>query len=210
MSIGKRLFAFMYHNFLSSQGHIDLSDDFTREVRVPLLAKAQGDVLEIGAGDGANLPYYPDGVSLTLLDPNPYLLRHAPEVAARRGFEVETELAYAEALPFPDAHFDTVVTTHVLCSVRDQARALAEIRRVIRPGGLFLFLEHVAARPETFTYRVQHVINPAWKLVGDGCHLTRNTATAIQDAGFSRVELRAFEADGLGIVSPHIVGQAVR
>ena len=209
MGIGKRFFALFYHNVLSSRGHPDLTDEFTREIRMPLLAQAAGEVLEIGAGDGANLPYFPPEVHLTLLDPNPYLLKHVPAVAERLDRDnYQTELAYAEELPFAAEHFDTVVTTHVLCSVRDQARVLTEIKRVLKPGGLFLFLEHVSAQPGTGTYRVQHTINPAWKFVGDGCHLTRDTAAVIEAAGFSTLDIRSFKADGLSIVSPHIVGQA--
>ncbi len=209
-SIGKRLFAWMYHNLLSSRGHPDLTDSFTREIRAPLLAKAQGKVLEIGAGDGANLPFFPPDVELTLLEPNPYLIRHLPNVAKRLGItRYVTAVAYAENMPFGDGEFDTVVSTHVMCSVSDQGRVLAEIRRVLKPGGRFLFLEHVSAEPGTLTFRLQHAINPAWKVVGDGCHLTRDTAAMIRAAGFSHVEVTSFRAEAPGIVSPHIVGVAV-
>ncbi|MFS8641096.1 MAG: class I SAM-dependent methyltransferase [Symbiobacteriaceae bacterium] len=126
----KRAFAWCYHHLLSRQGEPDFSDPFTREVRAPLLAQARGDVLEIGAGTGGNLPFYPPGVRLTLLEPNPYMIRyldgnctaHAADCAAI----VE---GIGERLPFPANSFDTVLTTHVLCSVRDQSEVLAEVRR---------------------------------------------------------------------------------
>lgn len=209
MGIYRRLFAWMYHNLLNGRGRPDLSDPLSRDVRAPLLGQARGDVLEIGAGDGGNLPLYPRGVSLTLLEPNPYMIAYLKQ--ACQAHDVKCALiveGYGEQLPFPDHAFDTVVVTHVLCSVRDQARVLAEIRRVLRPQGMFLFLEHVAAPPQTFVYRLQHLINPAWKLVGEGCHLTRDTGTAIQAAGFSEVQINSFEAGFPAFVSPHVWGIA--
>ena len=210
MSPGKRLFAWMYHTFLSDTGRPNPEDAFTREVRAPLLAQARGKVLEIGAGDGGNLSLYPNGVRLTLLDINPYMLRYLRETAEQMGIEGYRLIqARAERLPFSDGAFDTVVSTHVLCSVESQPGALAEIRRVLRPGGRFLFLEHVAAPPATFTYRVQHLINPAWRAVGDGCHLTRNTGDAIRAAGFHEVEIIPLSVEAPAIVSPHILGSAI-
>lgn len=210
MTIYKRLFAWMYHNLLNGRGKPDLSDPLSREIRVPLLKQARGDVLEIGAGDGGNLPLYPNEVSsLTLLEPNPYMITYLKQ--ACRAYEAKCALiveGYGEQLPFPDRSFDTVVATHVLCSVKSQARVLDEIKRILRPQGLFLFLEHVAAPPQTFVYRLQHLLNPAWKLVGEGCHLTRDTGAAIQAAGFREVEINPFEAGFPAIVSPHVWGVA--
>lgn len=208
MSLGKRLFAWMYHYLLSNRGHPDPDDPLTRDVRIPLLTQATGDVLEIGAGDGGNLTLYPPEIRLTLLEPNPYLRGYLEQACAahRRGCAVVDGVG--EALPFPDASFDTVVTTHVLCSVHDQARVLGEVRRVLRPGGRFLFMEHVAAHPGTRTYRLQRTINPLWKTVGDGCHLTRDTGATIRAAGFDRVEISAFEGSLPSVVSPHVSGVA--
>ncbi len=210
MTIRKQLFAWMYHNLLSDQGSPDMSDPLTRDVRAPLLAQASGRVLEIGAGDGANLPLYPPGVHLTFLEPNPHLHPHLDRVCAEQHVICDDIVeAPAEAIPFPDDHFDTVVSVHVLCSVADQALALAEIRRVLRPGGLFLFLEHVTAPPRTSTYRMQRIVNPLWKTVGDGCHLTRDTGAAIRAAGFEIVEMSTFDTETFpAIVSPHIAGSA--
>ncbi len=210
MTIGKRLFAWMYHHLLSDKGSPNMSDPLTRDVRAPLLARSAGSVLEIGAGDGANLPLYPPGIRLTFLEPNPHLHPHLDRVCAGQRVICDAIIeASAEDIPFPDSHFDTVVSIHVLCSVADQSRALAEIRRVLRPGGLFLFLEHVSAPPRTPTYRMQRIVNPLWKTVGDGCHLTRDTGAAIRAAGFAIVEIDTFEtATFPAIVSPHITGSA--
>ena len=206
MSLRKWLFGWMYHNLLTGRDGPNMDDPFTRDVRAPLLADAAGDVLEIGAGNGANLALYPTGVRVTVLEPNAYLRRHLAE--ACDGQCVEVVDGVGESLPFPPESFDTVLTTHVLCSVSDQAAVLAEVRRVLRPGGQFLFLEHVAAEPGSAAARAQRVFNPLWKAVGDGCHLTRDTGGAIRAAGFRDVTLREFEIDAPGIVASHIAGRA--
>lgn len=209
MSLRKRWFAWVYHTFVSRTGTPDFADTLTRDVRAPLLAQAQGRVLEIGAGDGANLPFYPADVQVTLLEPNPYLLTYVKDELPDVRCTVEGSVrGWGERLPFGTAHFDTVVTTHVLCSVRDQGRVLAEIRRVLRPGGRFLFLEHVAAPPRSLTLVVQRALNPAWSALGDGCHLTQQTSLSIEAAGFRSVDMRFFRAPYPSFVSPHIVGVA--
>ncbi|MEJ7584387.1 MAG: class I SAM-dependent methyltransferase [Acidimicrobiales bacterium] len=108
----------------------------------------------------------------------------APARSTRPSVEVSVERASADALPFPDASFDTVVATLVLCSVPDQPAALAELRRVLRPGGALVFLEHVAAEDRPKRLRWQRRIEPVWKRLAGGCHLTRVTADAIVAAGF--------------------------
>ncbi|MCL4238488.1 MAG: methyltransferase domain-containing protein [Anaerolineae bacterium] len=209
MTLRKRLFAWMYHTLLSRRGMPDFSDALTRNERAPLLKRAQGDVLEIGAGDGVNLALYPAGVRVTLLEPNRYLLRYMGDGTARAPCAVTGAVCgRGERLPFGAGSFDTVVTMHVLCSVHDQEAVLAEIQRVLRPGGQFLFLEHVAASPRSATLRAQRAINPAWSMVGDGCQLTRRTGAAIYAAGFRVVELREFDAPYPAIVRPHISGVA--
>jgi SAM-dependent methyltransferase len=210
MRIGKRLFAWLYNTCLSPADIPDPADSFAQEIRAPLVSRAAGDVLEIGAGDGGNLPYLSPDVRPTLLDANPYMLRYLRERAARLNLPAYRALvAGAERLPFPSASFDTVLSVHVLCSVADQARALDEIRRVLRPGGAFLFLEHVAAPRHTSAYRWQRVVNPAWRVVGDGCHLTRDTGAAIRAAGFREVTIDDLEVPSILITSPHIVGWAL-
>jgi ubiquinone/menaquinone biosynthesis C-methylase UbiE len=207
MSLRKRLFAWLFHRFLG--GLPDEADPLIREIRRPLIAQARGDVLEIGAGDGANLLLYAPDVRLTLLDPNPYLLRHIPPLTAQLGHATSPlVVGVAERLPFPAARFDTIVSTHVLCSVRDLEQALAEIRRVLRPRGRFLFLEHVAASPDTSTFRLQRVINPVWRTVGDGCNLTRDIGHVITTTGFRAVKLHTYQADYPAFVSPHVFGTA--
>jgi SAM-dependent methyltransferase len=210
MRIGKRLFAWMYNTYLSPADEPDPADSFAQEIRAPLIGRAVGDVLEIGAGDGGNLPYIPEGVRLTLLDANPYMLRYLQARAARLNLAACRALvAGAERMPFPSDSFDTVLSVHVLCSVADQGSALGEIRRVLRPGGTFLFLEHVAAPPHTNAYRWQRVVNPAWQMIGDGCQLTRDTGAAIRAAGFREVTIDDLQVPGGAVASPHIVGWAM-
>ena len=206
----KRPFAWLYHTLLSGGGQAQRGDLVARELCAPLLAQARGDVLEIGAGDGATLPFYSAAVRLTLLEPNPYLLAYLCTAARRLGRAADFIRAEAEAMPFPDGRFDTIVAVHVLCSVRDQPRTLAEIRRVLRSGGRFLFLEHVAAPPGTLTFAVQRLMDPVWRRVGDGCRLTRDTAGAIHAAGFREVVMESHRVGALPIVAPHIVGWSER
>jgi ubiquinone/menaquinone biosynthesis C-methylase UbiE len=159
--------------------------------RRELLADASGSVLEVGAGTGANLADYPEVERLTLTEPDGAMRRRLAPRAAEAPFPVELEGAPAEALPAADRSVDTVVSTLVLCSVDDPDRALAEMRRVLRPGGRFLFLEHV--RGEGGTGRLQDRLVPLWRRMFGGCHPNRRTVDAIRRAGFGVVQLRELQ-----------------
>ena len=186
--------------------------------RAELLSAAGGEVLEIGAGTGANLPHYRAQVErLVMAEPDRFMMRklegRLAALSARTGqdsLRVERVRAGAESLPFADASFDFVVTTLVLCSVVDLDRSLAELRRVLRPGGRLLFLEHVAAgedRPDRLTW--QRRIEPVWRRVAGNCHLTRTTGRAIERAGFELGEVkRESVRKALPWVRPSIRGWA--
>jgi ubiquinone/menaquinone biosynthesis C-methylase UbiE len=155
----------------------------------PLIAgEARGRVLEIGAGTGVNFLYYQAAESIVAAEPDPFMLRRAETRAERLGLHVEFCQCPAEALPFPDSSFDTVVSTLVLCTVPDPARSLAEFRRVLKPTGTFRFIEHV--RAHGLLARVQDFVTPAWRWIGAGCHPNRQTAQNIARAGFDIVELQ--------------------
>ncbi|WP_448586407.1 class I SAM-dependent methyltransferase [Thermaurantiacus sp.] len=154
------------------------------ERRARVVPGARGEVLELGAGGGLNLALYdPTRVTRVVgIDPNAKLRA----MALARAAPVPTEIVdgVAECLPFAAASFDTVVATLTLCSVADHARALAEAARVLKPGGQFLFLEHGAA-PDPSVARWQRRLEPVWRRIAGGCHLTRPVAAAIAAAGFT-------------------------
>lgn len=153
--------------------------------RAKVVPLAQGKVLELGAGGGINFQLYdPARVSTVQgVDPSPGLLKRAREAAHAEGIEFDIAEGVAENLPFDDDSFDTVLATFTLCSVQDQMQSLAEARRVLRPGGKMLFLEHGAA-PDAKAAKWQRRIEPVWKPIAGGCHLTRPITSAIAQAGF--------------------------
>jgi ubiquinone/menaquinone biosynthesis C-methylase UbiE len=156
------------------------------KVRSKVVPNASGDVLELGCGGGINMEFYDPArvTSFTGLDPSPELLAMSRAAAQARGMAADIQGGVGEAMPFADAQFDTVVTTFTLCSVADQAAVLAEIRRVLKPGGTALFLEHGAA-PDASVAKWQRRIEPLWKRIGGNCHLTRPISGAYEQAGFA-------------------------
>ena len=153
------------------------------ERRAQLLGGLAGDVLEIGAGTGANLGFYPASVtSLTVTEPSAPMAQRLRATVGRERPETTVVEAPAERLPFDDASFDAAVSTLVLCSVGDPARALAEINRVLRPGGQLVVVEHVVAKGRG--RYAQRVWEPAQKILGRNCHMTRDTRAALEAAGF--------------------------
>ena len=200
-----------------------LYDGFMRETereclgawREELLSGLAGDVAEVGAGTGLNLGHYPRSVThLTLVEPDASMRRHLEarrSAEPRRVQEVDIVAAPAEALPFPDASLDAVVGTLVLCSVRDPAVVLAEVRRVLKPGGAFAFLEHGPAAEGSRRLWWQQRIEPVWAAVVDGCHLTRRADESIEAAGL-RIETSQRESmrKAWPILRPTVRGVARR
>lgn len=204
MSFVSYLMASVYDLALGRMERICLGD-----WRAELLTQVHGHALEIGSGTGANLPHYPESLtSLTLCEPDPHMRRKLRQKLAKRSFPVSCIDTPAEQLDFPDATFDCVVSTLVLCSVANQAEVLREIRRVLRPEGRLLFIEHVrAATPQLFKW--QQRLQPLWVPLCGNCHLTRETEQAICAAGFEMAGIRYLRSRGApAVVSPTIVGAA--
>jgi ubiquinone/menaquinone biosynthesis C-methylase UbiE len=156
------------------------------KLRSQVVPHAAGDVLELGCGGGINMEFYRPGQieSFSGLDPSPELLAMSVAAAAARGIDADIRGGVGEAMPFESGQFDTVVTTFTLCSVGNQAAVLSEIRRVLKPGGTALFLEHGAA-PDAGVAKWQRRIEPVWKRIGGNCHLSRPISDAYEKAGFA-------------------------
>jgi ubiquinone/menaquinone biosynthesis C-methylase UbiE len=153
------------------------------EQRRQLLSGLSGAVLEIGAGTGHNLAFYPDTVSsLVLTEPSEPMARRLRQHVERAESTAEVLEVPAEELPFDDASFDAVVSTVVLCSVRDLDKAVAEVRRVLKPDGHLVVLEHVATRGGPSLQ--QRIWDPVQHVVGRNCHVTRDTRGALERGGF--------------------------
>jgi ubiquinone/menaquinone biosynthesis C-methylase UbiE len=194
-----------------------LSNRLEREVaehRQRMLAGLSGRVVEVGAGNGLNFPHYPLGVTHVLaVEPEPHLRRLAERAAETAPVSVEVVGGVAEDLPAADQSFDAAVVCLVLCSIRDPAAALAEVRRVLRPGGQLRFFEHVLADAAGLA-RLQRTLDATfWPLAAGGCHTSRDLAAAIEQAGFAFTWIERFRIPPRGLqspLSPVILGAATR
>lgn len=202
-----RGFAAVYDRFLAATEEAGL-----RDRRRELLAQARGATLELGAGTGLNLDLYPAEVTeLVLTEPSPHMARHLRErVAGAPGTRpVEVVESPAESLPFPDDRFDTVAATLVLCTVDDPVRTLAEVERVLKPGGRLLFLEHVRSTDPRVA-RWQDRLHGPWRFVGVGCNCNRDTPATLEA---SRLTVERLERGELPksppITRPLVTGSAV-
>lgn len=180
------------------------------ERKLRIFGELPATIVELGPGSGANFRYYPRGTRVIAVEPNPMMLKRMYAQAARHGVEIDLRHAGAEGMEVESESADLVVSTLVLCSVRDPDQVLSEVRRVLRPGGRFAFLEHVAADPGTRLRNVQEAIHAPWHWLGEGCHLNRDTASTIEDAGFRELEFERFNGSGNTPYRPHISGFALR
>jgi ubiquinone/menaquinone biosynthesis C-methylase UbiE len=201
VSLYGRIFAAGYEHWTRAAEEAGL-----REHRRRMLAEVNGDVLEIGPGPGMNLPFYPDAVgSLTLAEPEPAMADRLEPRAGARGRVVR---APAEALPFPGDSFDFVVATFVLCTVGSPQRALAEIERVLRPGGRFVFMEHVRANDPALA-RWQDRMQPLWGRFAYGCRCNRPTPDTIAASGLDLGEVRRDRMPrAVALIRPLAIGTA--
>jgi SAM-dependent methyltransferase len=174
-----------------------------------LFGGARGSVLELGPGGGQNFRYLPRTVRWTGIEPNPFCHPHLRRKAAEYGIPAAIIAARAESLPLPDASVDWVVGTLVLCTVPDPRAALREVLRVLRPGGTYAFIEHVAAPPGAGMRSVQRLIRPLWERISGGCRPDRETWLLLDEVGFMDLSIEHFRIPA-PIVSPHIAGSGRR
>ncbi|HEV2615950.1 MAG TPA: methyltransferase domain-containing protein [Candidatus Acidoferrales bacterium] len=199
----KRIFAWTLHKF---NGRYE-QKIAARKLR--LLGGLKGTVIEIGPGTGPNLRYYANTVRWIGIEPNLYMRGYLKREAERTGVTAELRDGRADALECANNSADAVVSTLVLCSVPDLRGALSEILRVLKPGGRFVFIEHVAAPPGTRLRKWQHRLRPWFHFFADGCNPDRETWRAIESAGFAEVRLEHFDGP-VPLVRPHVAGVAIK
>lgn len=204
MTLRSKFFALTYDRQMAKTEQAGL-----RGFRQGLLAGAKGQVIEIGGGTGANLPLYGPAVeSLTMTEPEPAMVRRLERKVREHASTARVLRAPAEDLPFDDDTFDMVISTLVLCGVDDQPRALRELRRVLRPGGQLLFIEHVRS-DDPRTAQTQDRMNWLNRLVVC-CDCNRPTLDSIREAGFTIAQVeRTVLPKAPKFVSPLVIGTAV-
>lgn len=176
---GHRWFASIYNRLLTSS-----EGSYMRRMREEIVGGARGRVLEVGAGTGINFAYYNDhAAEVVATEPDPYMLEWARRRVQDAGCPIELRQASVEELPFEDRSFDTVVSTLVMCTVRDPLRALSEVRRVLKPSGELRMYEHVRY-DHAFGAFWQDLVTPMWRWFGGGCHPNRDIARFVREAGF--------------------------
>ncbi len=186
----------IYHNFA--------------DLKQALLGKVSGTVLEIGAGAGANFSYYPKNINWVGIEPNNFMFSPLEKEAQKQGIKsISLNEGYAENLPFEDYSIDAVVSTHVLCSVKNVEQSLREIYRVLKPNCQFIFLEHIGASHGTITRNLQTLIEPIWIKMFDNCHIQREPEKLLENIGFRNIEYSYFQLP-FPIVSPHVAGVAYK
>lgn len=179
--------------------------------KAALFADLPDTVVELGPGPGINVRYLRPGTRLIAVEPAAHMHRGLRRAARRRGVELEVHSHGAELLEIEDESVEAVIATLVLCSVDDPRAVLSEVRRILKPGGRFLFIEHVAADPGTRMHRLQGWLRKPWAWAFDGCELRRNTGAIIRAAGFEEVEEERFRVSWSALpFSPHVAGFAVR
>ncbi len=191
-----------------------VEDEIYGEIKRDLLSKLNGPILEIGAGTGTNLRYYPKNTKLIFLEPNPIMRKHIERKTLHSGIKIIVLKNNAEKIPLKDESVDFVVSTLVLCSVENVDKVLKEIYRVLKKGGKFIFIEHVADVKGSLRRKLQDFsIHTPWKFFSDGCHPNRETWNNIKKSQFKNVKIKKFMIKGNTLsylVKPHIYGMCIK
>jgi len=204
-----RTFAFAMANGMDAyeEGCRDVKERIFEELRSRLGSDAT--VVELGIGTGPNLQFYAQGMNVIGIEPNKYMDTYAQRAAAGSGAaSLRLVRGVAEELPLADGSADAVVSTLTLCSVRQVPQALREVRRVLKQGGTFVFLEHVLAEDKPLLALQQIVLSPLQQALADGCHLDRRTLRDIKAAKFRSVEVQRFYNPNAGLISCTVAGTA--
>ena len=201
----KRLFAWM----------LKKSDALNHQIYGPykknLFRDLDGLVVEIGPGTGVNFKYFPSGIKWIGIEPNPAFHETLEEKALEAGIDAKILTGDALNIPLTDNSADALICTLVLCSVKNPKTVISELKRVLKPGGKLVFIEHVAAPKKTSLRIAQNLFNPINRLVADGCNCNRETWTLIESAGFGKVNLSHEKLKGtFKLNSPHIFGYTVK
>ncbi|MGI9335930.1 MAG: class I SAM-dependent methyltransferase [Gammaproteobacteria bacterium] len=186
--------------------------DINRRLAAPkskLFRNLPSAVVELGAGVGANFGYFEAGTHVTAIEPNPHMHRRLRRKARACAIELDIVHDCAETIPLPDHSVEAVICTLVLCTVDDPARTLQQVRRILKPGGRFLFLEHVAAAQGHWRRRLQNAVHRPWRYVFEGCNTNRDTGAVIRSAGFRHVTMETYTMSGPFVpVNTQIAGVA--
>jgi SAM-dependent methyltransferase len=181
-----------------------------RKGKATAFAELPPDVVELGSGVGANLRYLPPGARLIAIEPNRYMHTRLRRAARRRGVDLDIHSVVGERIDLPDASVDTVISSLVLCTVRDPAAVLREVRRILRPGGRFSFAEHVVAKRHTPTRWLQRLARRPWAWMFEGCSCERDLASVIAAAGFASVDVKPYRIHSPFVpFNTHIAGTAI-
>jgi ubiquinone/menaquinone biosynthesis C-methylase UbiE len=176
-----------------------------------LFRNLRGLIVEIGPGTGVNFPYIPSGTSWIGIEPNVALHETLLKKASKRGINAKLISAKSSFIPLCDNSVDVFISTLVLCSVKNPSEMLSEIRRILKPSGKLILIEHVASSTQPGLLFMQNIFNPFNKIFADGCNCNRRTWLDIEESGFSRVEIRHLNIKGtLFVHKPHIVGYALK
>lgn len=207
-TVASRRWRKRFHAWLMAHGSPALHRHYAG-YKQALFSSLSGRVVEIGPGTGVNLAHYPKGIRWIGIEPNPHMFPYLKREAERLGMPIELYRGEAPDLPLPSASVDAVVTTLVLCTVGDVERTLREIRRLLKPGGRYVFIEHVAAPAGTPARRLQDLICPVWSFLADGCQPNRELWRTLAQAEFRSLDYASFHVP-IPVAGPHLAGVAIR